>query len=97
MATRKRHNKTQFVIPEEVQGAVETGWTFKTDAIPKAATPIAAPMQAPATLPATLMDNPLESGMRAMSYSFYALYEMILFSTRVATMPLTIAGRMFRG
>lgn len=93
MATRKRHNKTQFVIPEDVQGAAETGWTYKTN-------PAQARIEVKAEPPQQQMpgmENPMESGMRAMTYSLYALAEMVLFTTRMVTMPVTVASRMFRG
>lgn len=83
MATRKRHIKTQFVIPEEVQAPVQTGWTYKTDASqqPRRSAPLL----------------PLESGLRALTYGAYAVSEMFVFTMQVATLPVTIAGRMFRG
>jgi hypothetical protein len=101
MAPRKRHGKTQFVIPEEVQEAGETGWTYKTEAAGKKASPTASVRPIPETrhepAASAAAADPMQSGMLAISYGIYAFCEMIVFTTRMMTLPVTIAGRMFRG
>lgn len=93
MAPRKRHSKTQFVIPEEVQVAAgSSGWTYKTEPAPTAKP--AAPLMLPPTPRASV--NPVESGVRAFTYSVYAFSEMLVFTMGMIAMPVAIAGRMFR-
>lgn len=93
MATRKRHAKPQFVIPEEVAAPAPSGWAFRTGE-PAASPP---PQPASPAPPARLFGrNPVESGMRAFSYSMMAAGQFLLFSLQLAAMPLTVATSLVR-
>jgi len=92
MATRKRHAKPQFVIPEEVAAPAPSGWAFRTGE-PAGSPPRPA---APASPARVFGRNPVETGMRAFSYSMMAAGQFLLFSVQLAAMPLTLAASLVR-
>ena len=104
MATRKRHSKPQFVIPEDVESRETSGWTFRTEeareeppcAEVKPEEPAAAEKPAAKTNDSLLPTGAMENGMKAFSYGFMAMGQMMLFSIRVATMPWTLATQILR-
>ena len=99
MATRKRHSKPQFVIPEEVEKQDTSGWTYRTEEKPPAAE-AAKPVETVATDSAepssTLFDSPIKSGMRALSYGIMAGGAMLLFSFQLAILPMTAVSKLIR-
>ncbi|MGH9720780.1 MAG: hypothetical protein ACRD8O_11255 [Bryobacteraceae bacterium] len=91
----KKKPKPQFEIPEDVKTPSGSGWVYQSDeraAPPRRRT---APTPPPRPhVPSSL--GIVDAGSQVVVHGVAALGNIVLFTTRVVTMPLNVAMRLLR-
>jgi hypothetical protein len=97
MPSKKKH-KPQFEIPEDVQAPSGSGWVYQSDepAAPPPGRTAHAPEPRSPRLQASSNLGIVDAGTEVVVHGVATIGNIVLLTTRVVTMPWSVALRLMR-